>query len=396
MMKSIKRISNGKSTPLSVIILFIFIFSFFQSANAQQQLSVFTVSGWTPGTTPIYTGSNSNVVNLNYGENLNTTVGFTGYANDGLGTDFDNIAYMSFSYSYTIYLTLAGQAFSTTTSIPIATHTISAYQSCSSGITPPWTIGCDAQPTTDTNKLDMNTADVVNECVPVGNYQVDVVFNTYTLNSVGPNPPAIDLVWSGYTNNSSIRGLSFISAPSSSNNSGVALNPATSYILSQIAFVHVGIPQTCPPIALTLPRNIQTFATTSSATVVASYPGQCAQNPCSYLWSNGETTATAINLTKGIYTVTVTTPCGNMAIASVIISNITDPNISEATPTASLEMANYSDHATLTVNNIYKKATANTTQDNAIVETQMTLYPNPARHNITFDLKAMMKDLITA
>jgi hypothetical protein len=388
MMEAIKRNPFGKFASI-LFATFLFIFSPTLHLYAQQQLSTFTIAGWTPGTTPVYTGINSNVIDLTYGDNLNTTVAFIGSPNDGLGTDYDNIAYMSFSYSYTMYLTPAGNTFSTATSIPVGTHTISAYQSCSSGITPPWTLGCDAQSTVYTNKLDMHTADGINDCIPIGNYQVDIVFNNYSINSVGPNPSAIQLEWYGYADNSSVRGLSALAAPSTANNSGAILSPASSYILNQVAFVHVSSPTACPPLAISMPTSIHTFASVSSATVSASYPGQCVQNAFTYLWSDGETTATATGLHHGIYTVTVTAPCGNTATASVTISEITDPNMAPiAVVAAPQPIESAADHAIAAGNKTYKEANS-IPEESSSPQATVNLYPNPAKQRITFDLKNM-------
>jgi hypothetical protein len=357
------------------------IFLLFQHISAQQ-VSTFTIPGWTPGTTPVFSGTSSNVINLNYGDSLNTSVAFAGTPTDGIGTDNDNIAFQSFSYSYTVYLTQAGGIFSTTSSIPVGTHSISAFQSCSSGTMPPWTISYDAQPTKDTNNLNMDIKDGIADCIAPGDYQVDIVFDSYSVNSVGPAALPIQLQWSGYANNSPARGLTQFNAPSTVNTTDVALNPVSSYLLSKIAFVHVDRPVSCPPVNLSLPRSIETFAQASSATVTASYPGHCEQNVFTYLWSNGETTATAVNLFRGTHTVTVTSPCGASASASITISYPTAPGMSAITAPAKLEAASPSELAAASGHNKDKKASANASAD---VEAHLKLYPNPAKHNITFD-----------
>ena len=385
-MEIFSSIQSGKSTPITLVALFLLI-SLAGSISAQQQSSTFTIAGWTPGTEPIFTGSNSNVVNLTYGDSLTTTVAFDGAPNDGLGTDEDNIASMSFSYSYTTYLTPTGDSFSTSTSIPVGTHTVSAFQTCSSGIVAPWTIGYDNQPAMDTNNVSMNISDAILDCVPQGNYQVDIVFETYAVNSVGPNVQAIQLVWSGYVNSSSSAVLTTLNAPSSANTQEVAMSPVRNYLFSQVAFVQVNRPESCPSLTLNLPSSIESNSASSSATVAVSYPGYCPQNPCTYIWSNGETTATATNLSKGNYTVTVTSPCGNSATASV--------NIYDATHIKTPDLASMTIYPKYTLEDIKTDITnidlkhqshKNVPEEARAPEAHLSTYPNPASHHISFEL----------
>jgi hypothetical protein len=376
----------GKSTSITFVSLFLLIL-LSGSIAAQQQSSTFTIAGWTPGTEPIFTGSNKNVVNLTYGDSLNTTVAFTGAPNDGLGTDADNIASMSFSYSYTVYLTAIGDSFSTSSSIPVGTHTISAFQTCSSGTVAPWSIGYDSQPTMDTNNVNMNISDAVLDCIPQGSYQVDIVFETYAVNSVGPNVQAIQLVWSGYANSSSTTALTTLNAPSSANTQQVAISPVTDYLFSRVAFVQVNRPESCPTLTLSLPTLIESHSALSSATVTASYPGQCLQNPCSYLWSNGETTATATNLSKGNYTVTVTAPCGNSATASVTIydaTHIETPDLALMTIDPKYTVNDIK--ANITNTDTKHQSHRNAPEENSTPQAHLSLYPNPASQHISFDL----------
>jgi len=294
---------------------------------------------------------------------------------------------MSFSYSYTIYLTAIGDSFSTLSSIPVGTHTVNAFQSCSSGTVAPWTIGYDSQPTMDTNNVNINISDAVLDCVPQGSYQVDIVFETYAVNSVGPNVQAIQLTWSGYANSSSTTALTTLNAPSSANTQQVAISPVTDYLFGQVAFVQVNKPDSCPSLTLSMPALIELQSATASATVTASYPGYCPQNPFTYLWSNGETTATATNLSKGNYTVTVTAPCGNSATASVTISDLTHIE----TPYLALMTIDPRYSVTDIKTNITKADTEHQSHRNAPEETNtpeahISLYPNPASHHISFDL----------
>ncbi len=379
MMESTKN-PDGKMVP-AIFTMIILIFSTLQQISAQQQISTFTLAGWTPGVTPIFTGTGSNVTTLHYGDSLNTSLSFNGAPDDGLGTDNDNIANVNFSYSYTVYLTHAGQAFSSA-SIAVGTHTFSANQQCSSGIVPPWTISLDNNATIDTNAINLNIADGINDCIPAGNYQVDIVFDKYSQSSVGPSPQPMLLEWMGYTNNSA-RGLTTLTPPSSENVSDSTLSPVTSYLLSRIGFIRVAQPSSCPSITLNLPEEIQTFATSSSVTVAANYPGYCPQNAFTYRWSNGERTST-VNLSKGSYTVTVTAPCGTTASATVLITNITDPNISEVTASTQTQTTRTADNVNAPGNKTFKSATDNSSNGN--IEAHINLYPNPAKHNITFDL----------
>jgi hypothetical protein len=156
MMKKVNCSASGKFMPL-------FFTAFILSATfsplytaAQLQSSILTISGWTPGTVPVFSGSQSNVINLSYGDSLATSIDFSGYPDDGLGTDNDNMASMSFSYSYTVYLTPVGDSFSTATSISVGVHAVSAYQSCSSGTVPPWSIAYDSSPAIDTNSINIS------------------------------------------------------------------------------------------------------------------------------------------------------------------------------------------------------------------------------------------------
>lgn len=348
----------------------------FQHLSAQQ-ISTFTIPGWITGTAPVFSGTGSNVIDLRYGDSMTTSVAFSGTPTDGIGTDQDNIAFQSFSYSYTVYLTPSGSSFSTASSISLGTHTVSAYQSCSSGTMPPWTISYDAQPTVDTNNLNMNIKDAIADCITPGDYQVDVVFDSYALNSVGPAALPLQLQWNGYVNNSPARGLTEFLAPSTANTADVPLSPVNNYLLSKIAFVHIDRPASCPPVALSLPESIHTFAAVSSATVTATYPGHCAQNAFTYLWSNGETTATATNLSRGIHTVTVTSPCGASSTASIMISFPTAPGMEVISSGATLEAAVPAARAMAPAGNKKKSIKA--------AETHIQLYPNPAKHYITFE-----------
>ena len=377
-------LNQGRKIASILVAFFLIVFSPLMSALAQQT-SEFSIVGWTSGSTPIFSGINSNVIHLHYGDNITTAIAFSGEPSDGLLTDNDNVAFMSFSYTYSIYLTKFGQAFSTTSSILAGTHSISAFQTCNSGTVPPWTIGYDTQSTIDTNSLTMHIADNVRDCLPAGDYQVDIVLEKYSVNSVGPSPSPILLQWSGYINNSA-RVMSTLNAPSTDNSSDVPLHPSTSYMLSQVAFVHIAQPAICANLTLNLPHTIETFAPVVAATVVANYPGQCAQNTCSYIWSNGETTATATHLHKGnTYTVTVTAPCGNTATASITISNIMSSNVANIKASLKQEIAPMRATATPPGDRTTKKSSTHANESNTL-ETHLTLYPNPAIHTMTFDL----------
>jgi hypothetical protein len=239
----------------------------------------------------------------------------------------------------------------------------------------------------DTNNVNMNISDAILDCVPQGSYQVDIVFETYAVNSVGPNVQAIELAWSGYANSSSTTTLTTLNAPSSANTQSVAISPVTDYLFSQVAFVQVNKPETCPTLTLSLPASIESHSALSSATVTPSYTGYCQQNPCTYLWSNGETSATATNLSKGNYAVTVTAPCGNSATASVTIY--------DAAHIETLDLASMTIDPRYTVNDIKANITnadtkhqshRNAPEENATSEAHLSLYPNPASHHISFDL----------
>lgn len=374
----------------SVILAIAFMnFSSFQHISAQQ-ISTFTIPGWTSGVNPIFTGAGSNVISLQYGDSLTTSVAFDGSPTDGIGNDQDNIAFQSFSYSYTIYLTPNGASFSAATSIPVGTHSVGATQSCSSGTMPPWTLNYDGVPAGDTNSFNRNIRDGITDCTAAGDYQVDIVLDSYAVNSVGSAALPLQLQWNGYANNSPARALTEINAPSTDNTNDAPLSPVSSYILSKIAFVHIAAPASCPPVTLSLPASIGTFASTASATVTASYPGHCEQNAFTYLWSNGETTATATNLRRGTHTVTVTSPCGATATASVTISLPTSQVASAGTRVETLAPIAAAAHATSEDNNKTKKT-------HTRVETRMQLYPNPAKHNITFDFttESVVNSMIT-
>jgi hypothetical protein len=181
--------------------------------------------------------------------------------------------------------------------------------------------------------------------------------------------------------------MTSLNAPSTANNSDVLLAPSESYTLNQIAFVHVAQPSSCAGLSLALPHSIETFAPIASATVAANYIGKCPQNSCIYLWSNGERTATATNLHKGnTYTVTVTAPCGNTATASVTISNIMAPGIAEISALSQLVAAPVRATTTNSGDRTLKRDNTNNSGENITLETHIALYPNPAKHNITFDL----------
>ena len=365
---------NPSRKLASVLCAIVFvIFLPLQHLSAQQQVSTFSIPGWTPGTVPVFSGAGSNVIALQFGDSLTTSVAFEGSPTDGIGTDQDNIAFQSFSYTYTLYLTPAGGTFSSA-SIPVGTHSISALQSCSSGTMPPWSISYDAQTALDTNNVNMNIKDGITDCIAAGDYQVDLVLNSYAVNSTGPAALPVELQWNGYANN----GLTQLPTPSSSNTADVPLSPVSSYLLGQIAFVHVASPSTCPPVTLSLPGSIETLAITSSATVIASYPGHCDQNAFTYAWSDGETTATAVNLRRGTHAVTVTSPCGTSATASITISYPTVSHMTAINPHEFVEALISPEHATGPADNQTKKAHAH-------VETQVQLYPNPAMHHITFN-----------
>ena len=374
MMKSIKPSAGGRAMLLHLALLMIFT-----PLSAQQQSSTFTMPGWISGITPVFTGTAANVITLSYGDSLLTSVAFSGTPTDGIGTDGDNIASQSFSYSYTVYLTPMGTAFSAA-SIAVGTHTVAAYQSCNSGTMPPWTIGYDNHSSRDTNELTMKIRDQIFECVPAGDYQVDIAIDSYSVNSVGPAALALELQWAAYANNSPARGLSQLNAPSAMNTISVPLSPMSIYMFSKVAFVHINQPATCPPIHLSLPATAETYLKTS-ATAAASYPGHCPQNEFTYLWSNGETTATATNLTRGNYTVTVTSACGATATASI---NVSYPAAHiEALSTAQLEAAPVAAHSQGPAQGKqYKDAVADAPA------AHLGLYPNPAKHQITFDLAA--------
>jgi hypothetical protein len=311
--------SNPRSITAGIIAAFIFLQLFFPFQITAQDVSFFSIAGWATGATPIFTGSDSNVVSLNYGDSLHTNIEFAGAPDDGLGTDEDNVNYMNFAYSYTIYLTPIDSAFSLSSSIPVGTHTVSAGQYCSTGAVPPWTVGCDTQATVTSDSVSMNIADGIGSCIAPGMYHVDILLDNYSITTSGPTVPPVLLQWLGYTN-SPARGLSMVTVPEAVNTPTISLTPANSYLLSQIAYVTIAQPASCPPLSLSMPENISATTEISSATVSASYPGNCIQDPCSYLWSNGETSPTAINLTEGTYAVTVTAPCGTTATASVTIS----------------------------------------------------------------------------
>lgn len=377
---------GGKFVCLCAAV-FLMILSSNEVLLAQQQISTFSVAGWNSGNNPIFSGSNTNVIDINYGDSITTSVAFSGAPNDGLGTDNDNVAYMSFSYTYTVYLTKFGEAFSVNSSLPIGSHTIAAFQTCSSGAVPPWTIGYDENPSADSNNITFNIADNIKDCIPAGDYQIDIVLDKYSVNSVGPSPSPIQLEWAGYVNNIHARGMTSLNAPSTDNNSDVLLSPSATYTLSQVAFVHVNQPSSCANLSLALPHTIETFAPVASATVAANYVGKCPENSCTYLWSNGERTATATDLHKGYtYTVTVTAPCGTTATASVTISNIMAPGIADIGAPSQHVAAPVRATTTNTGDRILKKDNGNNSGESMSVETHIALYPNPAKHNITFDL----------
>lgn len=379
-----------KAAQRLLSLLLLSAFTSFQFIAAQSQLSAFTVPGWVPGTAPIFTGNSSNTIHLSYGDSLFTALNFSGEPNDGLGTDLDNIASMSFSYSYTVYLTTVGDSFSLA-SIPMGTHTISAYQSCSSGAVPPWTIGYDNQPTFDTNNINMSIGDMVSSCIPAGNYQIDIVFNNYAVNSVGPNPLPIQLTWQGYSYSASSAALATVNAPSSGNTEQVTISPVTNYMLRQVGFVQINASSSCPPLSLSLSASIQTTEQTT-ATVAVSYKGQCQQNPCTFLWSNGQTTATATNLTGGNYTVTVTSPCGATATATININTSHSSSGSAETLLAANTRYSEPDYnlnvaaaAQLEMKKHEKPANSNQ-HKSVLAQVQLTAYPNPAKDKVTFNL----------
>ena len=375
-----KPITLDPSRKLASVLFAIafMIFSSIQHISAQQ-VSTFTIPGWTSGVNPIFTGAGSNVISLQYGDSLTTSVAFDGSPTDGIGNDQDNIAFQSFSYSYTVYLTPNGSQFSAATSIPVGTHSVGATQSCSSGTMPPWTLSYDGVSAGDTNSFNKNIRDGIADCIAPGDYHVDIVLDSYAVNSVGSAALPLQLQWNGYANNSPVRALTEINAPSTNNTNDVALSPVSSYILSKVAFVHIAAPASCPPVTLSLPASIGTFASTASATVSASYSGHCDQNAFTYLWSNGETTATATDLHRGTHTVTVTSPCGATATASVTISLPTTQVASASTRVETLAPIAVAAHATGGEDNNKTKKT------HTKAEAHMQLYPNPAKHNITFD-----------
>jgi hypothetical protein len=372
---------------LTVVLFFLST----DTISAQQQTSNFSIPRWVSGSTPVFTGNNTNVQTLNYGDSLNTIVSFNGFPDDGLGVDYDNMASMGFAYNYTVYLTRAGDSFSTVTSIPVGTHSINAYQSCSSGIVPPWTIGYDNQLIADTDQVNMNIADAIGNCIPEGDYQVDIAIDTYSVNSVGPSPQAINLVWGANAYNSN--NLTQLNAPSSANTDAVALNPVMNYVLTQIAFVHVAQNTLCPTPTLKMPASMQSTLSANTATVVASYAGICPQNPCSYLWSDGETTATASQLGHGKYTVTVTTTCGATATASIMIyeEQVAHASIDPAvylTKAENIHTAKMQSERATSSNKTDKKLSDETSGENSH-GISLNLYPNPAIHTINFDLSNM-------
>ncbi len=386
-MKPTRSTTGMKPASIYFAILLLLIFAPLANINAQLQSSTLTIAGWSSGTTPVFSGTERNVINLKYGDTLSTNLAFSGQPDDGLETDHDNAAFMSFSYSYTVYLTPYGSTFPPTASIPIGTHTISAFQSCSSSNVPPWTIGYDNAPAMDTDYVNMDIPDMISECVAAGDYQVDILIDNYSQNSVGPNAEAIQLGWYGYADNYIDTGLAAIYAPSEDNVGQTSLIPANDYLLSQVAFIHIDQLTKCPPVTVTLPRLIETIAPEVSVTAQASYAGQCPQSTLSYLWSTGETTATA-TLREGIYTVTATSQCGTTAAAAVIVSSAIDPGRVAMTTNTVGQGANNNGAAKSGQNNVYKKATDNTTDESADVNPSIYPYPNPAKNSITFDLGA--------
>ncbi|MCC7223752.1 MAG: PQQ-dependent sugar dehydrogenase [Chitinophagales bacterium] len=91
------------------------------------------------------------------------------------------------------------------------------------------------------------------------------------------------------------------------------------------------------PVTLTmsaLPLNC--YGTTGTATVTASG----GVSPYSYLWSNGQTVATATNLAAGTYTVTVTATSGNMAVGTATIVQPLQLTLALTVQNAASESAN--------------------------------------------------------
>lgn len=285
----------------------------FAGLDAQQSFTL-KVNGWNGADTPVFSGAGANVLSLFYGDSLHSFLSFSGEPGDGLGADADNIAYMDFSYACTIYLTPAGATFSAS-SIPLGHHYFSATQSCNSSLVNPWTLICDAQIPVISDTANFALGDRISDCISPGNYQVDILFDSFSISTGGPDPQLIQLQW-----------LAAACQPGGLNLPAMAFSSPSAFsafgnnLLRHLAYLTIKRPDTCPPLSISLPSVIRSLEP-ASATVLAAYPGQCRQNALQYRWSNGDSTATATSLQEGSYTVTVVSPCGIEATAEVYISN---------------------------------------------------------------------------
>jgi PKD repeat protein len=98
------------------------------------------------------------------------------------------------------------------------------------------------------------------------------------------------------------------------------------------------------PVTVTVTGSVTTGCGTATGTATAN--ASAGASPYTYLWSNGQTNATAVNLTSGNYSVTVTDAGGCTANAS---GNVTDPGAHTAAGTSTPVTCNGGSNGTATI-----------------------------------------------